>query len=126
MCTVNKSVHTKKVWKLIECTSYFTVKSGWATGGAHFDSMQLVDQCSKPYNIVFERVISARVGSSKWALPSFIAFMIWLFQNHDKFMRPSLPSKLYSPALDPKLVIKLNGDERIPYITFILYFIVVF
>ena len=22
MCTVNKSVHTKKVWKLIECTSY--------------------------------------------------------------------------------------------------------
>ena len=24
MCTVNKSVHTKKVWKLIECTSYLT------------------------------------------------------------------------------------------------------
>ena len=22
MCTVNISVHTKKVWKLIECTSY--------------------------------------------------------------------------------------------------------
>ena len=22
MCTVNKSAHTKKVWKLIECTSY--------------------------------------------------------------------------------------------------------
>ena len=22
MCTVNKSVNTKKVWKLIECTSY--------------------------------------------------------------------------------------------------------
>ena len=25
MCTVNKSVHTKKVWKLIECTSYKVV-----------------------------------------------------------------------------------------------------
>ena len=25
MCTVNKSVHTKKVWKLIECTSYLPV-----------------------------------------------------------------------------------------------------
>ena len=27
MCTVNKSVHTKKVWKLIECTSYVVVKA---------------------------------------------------------------------------------------------------
>ena len=25
MCTVNKSVHTKKVWKLIKCTSYQSV-----------------------------------------------------------------------------------------------------
>ena len=23
MCTINKSAHTKKVWKLIVCTSYF-------------------------------------------------------------------------------------------------------
>ena len=29
MCTVNKSVHTKKVWKLIECTSYTLHEPCW-------------------------------------------------------------------------------------------------
>ena len=25
MCTINKSAHTKKVWKLIVCTSYIQI-----------------------------------------------------------------------------------------------------
>ena len=29
MCTVNKSIHTKKVWKLIECTSYISDLHGF-------------------------------------------------------------------------------------------------
>ena len=49
MCTVNKSVHTKKVWKLIECTSYIFRKGKSAVEGDPKESWSGIETEAEVY-----------------------------------------------------------------------------